>query len=102
MNMGFSAFKQERDQAVEQHCQPESYCTWNSSNRSCGCKLKTGDPAYNECQNACSNWAGKSIDCPGHDRFRDSYGRLLRIRREAADGLRGQRSASADGYLPDP
>ena len=64
MNMNFSEFKQNYAEAVAEHCQPSSYCSWNGSNKSCGCALPSGDPRYGECQNACSNWAGKSIDCP--------------------------------------
>jgi hypothetical protein len=64
MNMGFSDFAQNYATAVEQSCQPQSYCTWNSTSKSCGCALSSTDPGYSECKNACSNWAGKSIDCP--------------------------------------
>lgn len=64
MNMGFSEFKQDYAKAIEEHCQPQSYCSWNGTSKSCGCALKSSDPGYNECQNACSNWATKSIDCP--------------------------------------
>lgn len=64
MNMNFSDFKQNYAQAIEEHCQPQSYCTWNPSSNSCGCALSSNDQGYKECQNACSNWATKSIDCP--------------------------------------
>ena len=64
MDMSFSKFAQEYGEAIEQQCQPSTYCTWNSSSKSCGCSLTTGDPRYTECQYACSNWATKAIDCP--------------------------------------
>jgi len=64
MDMNFSDFKQNYAKAVEEHCQPQSYCTWSTSSNSCGCALSSNDRGYQECQNACSNWATKSIDCP--------------------------------------
>lgn len=64
MDMGFSTFAKEYAEATEQQCQPESFCSWNSSSKSCGCSLKSNDLGYNECQYACSNWATKAIDCP--------------------------------------
>jgi len=64
MDMGFAKFAKEYGEATEQQCQPESYCSWNASSKSCGCSLKSNDPGYNECQYACSNWATKAIDCP--------------------------------------
>jgi len=64
MDMGFSNFAKEYGEATEQQCQPENYCSWNASSKSCGCSLKSNDPGYNECQYACSNWATKAIDCP--------------------------------------
>ena len=64
MNMGFSGFAQNYAQAVEEHCGPANYCGWNQSTNSCGCVLSSKDGGYKECQNACSNWAGKAIDCP--------------------------------------
>jgi hypothetical protein len=64
MSMGFPKFAQEYSQAIEQSCQPSTYCSWNSSSKSCGCALSSSNPGYKECQNACSNWAGKAIDCP--------------------------------------
>ena len=62
MNMGFSDFAQNYAKAIGEHCQPQSYCSWNG--KSCGCTLKAGDPGTSECQNACTNWATKAIDCP--------------------------------------
>jgi len=64
MDMNFSDFQNNYAKAVEEHCQPQSYCSWNSSSNSCGCALSSNDLGYKECQNACSNWATKSIDCP--------------------------------------
>jgi hypothetical protein len=64
MNMGFSGFAQNYAKAIEEHCGPANYCGWNQSTNSCGCLLSSKDGSYKECQNACSNWTGKAIDCP--------------------------------------
>ena len=44
---------------LDRKLKDRNYCAWNGS--SCGCAIKSNDP---ECDNACSNWAGKDINCP--------------------------------------
>jgi len=51
-------FADEYNMAKQNHCAPATYCTW--SNGSCGCAHENDA----ECTNACSNWAGKDINCP--------------------------------------
>ena len=48
-------------------CAPTNFCS--IQNGQCGCSLQKTDPVYTEsikaqCDKACSNWAGKDVDCP--------------------------------------
>jgi hypothetical protein len=54
-------------------CKPVSFCSWNSTSRSCGCALAANDTAVlasptlkASCDNACKSWATRDLDCP-HD-----------------------------------
>jgi hypothetical protein len=62
MNMGFPDFVSNVGLAKQNSCEPQSYCSWSGS--SCSCALSNTAPGYEECQNTCSKWAGKAIDCP--------------------------------------
>ncbi len=56
-------------QLINPTCKPESFCSWSGS--SCGCSLADNDPRVlasptlkASCQNACSNWSQRDLDCP--------------------------------------
>jgi hypothetical protein len=64
MNMSFSDFKAQYDAAAQQHCQPQSFCSWKPSTTTCGSSLPSTDPLANDSQNICSKWPVKDVDCP--------------------------------------
>lgn len=64
-------FGSEYTKAKANHCGPaaalpkgtnfnRNYCQWDDSKK-CYCAIASDDP---ECDNACTNWAGKDINCP--------------------------------------
>jgi len=64
MDMGFDEFKTDYDGVAESKCQPETFCSWNSGSKSCGCALDKANGLYNQCQAVCSNWTDKDVQCP--------------------------------------
>lgn len=53
--------------ATTGQCKPANFCTGNAT--ACSCALKPTDPTYTpsiyaQCQQACSVWAVKDVDCP--------------------------------------
>lgn len=59
----FTNFADDLANAKKTMCQPATFCKWDEAS-GCGCNLSSKDPLYGECQNACTKWAGKDIDCP--------------------------------------
>src|SRR5208337_530705 len=60
----FSDFQTNYDAEKENECAPATFCTWNSSSGTCGCNPSQTSASPTECQNACSNWSTKDVDCP--------------------------------------
>ncbi len=56
--------KDDYDTAAELACRPETFCTWDKSNKSCGCNPTQTSASMDECKNACGGWATKDIRCP--------------------------------------
>ncbi len=59
-----SDFETNYNAGLQDHCAPATFCTWNSQKNTCGCNLSQQSSSPNECQNTCSNWATKDVDCP--------------------------------------
>jgi hypothetical protein len=64
MDMSFDEFKTNYDKVGEEHCQPATFCSWNSSNSTCGCALNSEDHLFTQCQAVCSKWTQIDVDCP--------------------------------------
>lgn len=62
-NMNFTAFQNGYTHAQQDHCQPAGFCSLNSA-KACGCSLSPGNSLYNDCQQVCSTWTRKDVDCP--------------------------------------
>ena len=75
MNMTFAEFQTDYMNGREKHCAPQNFCSWTggASSGSCGCALSSTDALYNECQNLCSKWAVKDVDCPDNGCFGFSF-----------------------------
>jgi hypothetical protein len=60
------------DATFNAQCQPRTFCKLDSTKKNgCGCTLNRNDPMvlanpklWDECDNACNNWAVKDLDCP--------------------------------------
>ena len=74
VSMDLSAYQQNFDDAVEDSCQPQSFCEWQPNTQTCGCsqQLQKDNPTlYNECiqqigadQHTICSWSVRNIDCP--------------------------------------
>lgn len=65
MDMSFDDFKTKYDAVAENHCQPQTFCSWDKTQKTCGCALGMGDKQlYSQCQAVCSVWTQKDVDCP--------------------------------------
>jgi hypothetical protein len=62
MDMSFADFQTNYTTASQNKCQPKSFCSSNGS--SCGCALDPANKLYPQCQEICSKWTPKDVDCP--------------------------------------
>jgi hypothetical protein len=61
---GFKEFSDNYNLAAENRCKPKNFCTLSGSSCGCSLNLDHSDPAFKECDHACSNWAMKDVNCP--------------------------------------
>jgi hypothetical protein len=64
MDMNFDEFETNYGNAAEYDCQPATFCSWNSTKKSCGCALDKNDSLFGQCQAVCSQWTEKDVKCP--------------------------------------
>jgi hypothetical protein len=69
MDMSFPDFKAQYDAVAQQHCQPQSFCSWKPATNSCASSLPSTDPLANDSQSICSKWPVKDVDCPASGCF---------------------------------
>ncbi|MGB8770821.1 MAG: G8 domain-containing protein [Candidatus Korobacteraceae bacterium] len=62
MDMNFGDFQNNYNNAVNNKCKPETFCS--SSGSTCSCALDQSNELYPQCQAVCSTWTKKDVACP--------------------------------------